>query len=134
MVNAVSRPVVTRVVTLPRTFARCVAGVVADESGAAHQQVKQEAEHLHADGDEEEDERVPPLVVDQQLGEDARQRDDHPCSTWVRIKEIKTDEVMRKGKSVKYTEKRTKAGTCVCAYLLSPVITPCVYLLGSIPM
>lgn len=82
MVNPVSSPIVARVVTFARTFALRVVGVVADESGAADQQVKQEAEHLHADGDEEEDERVPPLVGDQQLGEDARQGDDHPCCAW----------------------------------------------------
>lgn len=83
MVNPVSGPVVTRVLTFAGTFALRVAGVVADESRATDQQVKQEAEHLHADGDEEEDERVPPLVGDQQLGEDAGQRDDHPRCTWM---------------------------------------------------
>lgn len=62
MVNPVSRPAVTRVMTFARAFALGVVGVVADVSGAADQQVKQEAEHLHADGDEEEDKRVPPLV------------------------------------------------------------------------
>lgn len=82
MVDAVPRPVVPRVVTLARTFALGVARVVADEPGAAHQEVKQEAEHLHADGDEEEDEGVPPLVRDQQLGEDAREGDDHPRCAW----------------------------------------------------
>lgn len=82
MMNPVSSPVVPRVVTFPRTFALAVVGVVADESGAADQQVKQKAEHLHADGDEEEDERVPPLVGDEQLGEDARQGDDHARRTW----------------------------------------------------
>lgn len=71
MVNSVSGPVVARVVTFDRAFALGEVGVVADELGAADQQVEQEAEHLHADGDEEEDERVPPLVGDQQLGEDA---------------------------------------------------------------
>lgn len=74
MVDPVSRPVVPRVVpAFARTFALGVAGVVAHEAGASHQQVEQEAEHLHADGDQEEDERVLLLVGDQQLGEDARQ-------------------------------------------------------------
>lgn len=73
MVNSVSSPIVTWIVTFDRTSALGVAGVVADESGASHQQVKQEAEHLHADGNQEEDKRVPPLVSDQQLGEDARE-------------------------------------------------------------
>lgn len=44
--------------------------------------MKQETEHLHADGDKEEDECVRPLVADQQLGEDARQRDNDPGCTW----------------------------------------------------
>lgn len=98
MVNSVPGAVVTRVVTLARTFALGVAGIVADESGAAHQQVKQEAEHLHADGDQEEDERVPPLVLDQQLGEDARQRDDHPRCAWVRAEDdAGNEETVKKG-------------------------------------
>lgn len=80
--DAVSCPVVTRVVTSARTFGLAEAGVVEDKSGTAHQEVKQEAEHLHADGNQEEDERVPPLVLDQQLGEDAREGDDHPCRAW----------------------------------------------------
>lgn len=80
--DAVSRPVVPRVVTLARTFALAVARVVADKPGTAHQEVKQEAEHLHADGNEEEDEGVPPLVRDQQFGEDAREGDDHPRCAW----------------------------------------------------
>lgn len=79
VVNSVPSPVVPGVVALHWSFALGVARVVADESGAAHQKVKQEAEHLHGDGDEEEDERVPPIILDQQLGEDARQGDDHPC-------------------------------------------------------
>lgn len=79
VVNSVPSPVVPGVVALHWPFALGVARVVADESGAAHQKVKQEAEHLHGDGDEEEDERVPPIILDQQLGEDARQGDDHPC-------------------------------------------------------
>lgn len=95
MVNPVSSPVVTWVLTFVRTFALGVAGIVADESGAADQQVKQEAEHLHADGDEKEDERVPPLVGDQQLGEDARQGDDHPCCAWTRTEQGKEEEVRR---------------------------------------
>lgn len=65
MVHSVPGPVVTRVVAFGRAFALGVAGVVTDKLGASDQQVKQEAEHLHADGDEEEDERVPPLVGDQ---------------------------------------------------------------------
>lgn len=82
MVDPVSSPVVvTRVRTFARPFALRVVGVVADESGAPDQQVKQEAEHLHADGDQEEDERVPPLVGDQQLGEDAGQGDNHAGCT-----------------------------------------------------
>lgn len=80
--DVVPRPVVPRVVTLARTFALVVARVVADKPGTAHQEVKQEAEHLHADGNEEEDEGVPPLVRDQQLGEDAREGDDHPRCAW----------------------------------------------------
>lgn len=43
--------------------------------------MKQEAQHFHADGDEEEDQRVLLVVFDQQLGEDAGQRDDHPGRT-----------------------------------------------------
>lgn len=82
VVNSVARPVVSRVLAFPRTFPLAVVGVVADKSGAADQQVEQETEHLHADGDEEEDECVGPLVGDQQLGEDARQGDDHPGCTW----------------------------------------------------
>lgn len=84
VMDAVSGPVVARVVTSARTFGLAEAGVVADKSGAAHQEVEQEAEHLHADGDQEEDERVPPLVRDQQLGEDAREGDDHPRRAWGR--------------------------------------------------
>lgn len=80
--DTVPCPVVPRVVTSARTFAPGVAGVVADKSGAADQEMKQEAQHLHADGDQEEDERVPPLVSDQQLGEDAREGDDHPRRAW----------------------------------------------------
>lgn len=71
MVDPVAGAVVSGVVALGGAFALRVAGVVADEPGAAHQQVQQEAEHLHADGDQEEDERVPPLIGDEQLGEDA---------------------------------------------------------------
>lgn len=81
MVNSVSCPAVVRVMTFNLPFDLGVVGVVADEFRAADEQVKQEAEHLHADGDEEEDERVGPLVRDQQLGEDARQGDDHARST-----------------------------------------------------
>lgn len=72
------------VVALGRPLALRVAGVVADEAGAAHQQVEQEAEHLHGDGDQEEDERVAPVVLDEQLGEDPRQRDDHARRAWSR--------------------------------------------------
>lgn len=82
--DAVSCAVVPRVVASGRTSGLAEAGVVADKSGAAHQEVKQEAEHLHADGHQEEDERVPPLVRDQQLGEDAREGDDHPRRAWGR--------------------------------------------------
>lgn len=91
--DAVSCPVVTRVVTFTRTFAWGVAGVVADKSGTAHQEVKQEAKHLHADGNQEEDERVPPLVRDQQLGEDAREGDDHPRRAWKPAGEGEMEEV-----------------------------------------
>lgn len=93
--HLVCGPVVPRVLTFARTFTLAVAGEVADESGAADQQVKQEAEHLDADGDEEEDERVPPLVGDQQLGEDARQGDDHTCCAWTRTEQSKMEEVRR---------------------------------------
>lgn len=86
MVNPVAGGVAAGVVTFARTFALGVAGVVADEAGAAHQQVKQEAKHFHANGDEEEDERVLPLVWDQQLGEDARQGDDDPGGACVKTK------------------------------------------------
>lgn len=55
-------------------------GVVADEVCASHQQVQDEAHELHADGDEEEDDGVLPLVLDQQFGEDAAQGDDDPRS------------------------------------------------------
>lgn len=78
MVNPVPGGVFSRVVTFDLTFALSVASVVADKSRAADHQVEQEAKHLHADGDEEEDEGVLVLVGDQQLGEDARQGDDHP--------------------------------------------------------
>lgn len=70
------------VVALGRALALRVAGVVADEARAAHQQVQQEAEHLHGDGDQEEDERVAPVVLDEQLGEDPGQRDDHARRAW----------------------------------------------------
>lgn len=106
MVNTVPSPIVAGVVTLPRTFALCVAGVVTDESGAADQQVKQEAEHLHADGHQEENERVPSLVADQQLGEDARQGDDDPCCAWVRTEQRDT-EGMR-------GMRRATAAACTC--------------------
>lgn len=55
------------------------AGVIADEVCASHQQVQDKAHKLHADGDEEKDDGVLPLVLDQQLGEDATQGDDDPC-------------------------------------------------------
>lgn len=129
--DAVPRPVVPRVVTFAWTFALAVAGVVADEPGAAHQEMKQEAQHLHADGDQEEDERVPPLVSDQQLGEDAGEGDDHPRRAWERAGEME-----RVG-----PRRGRRKGVCVWGGVgeegldsLSPVITPCVYLLGSIPM
>lgn len=89
MVDSVARPVVPGVVALRRPFALGVARVVADESGAPHQQVKQEAEHLHGDGDEEEDERVPPIVLDQQLGENPRQGDDHPRCAWTKTQPVR---------------------------------------------
>lgn len=73
------------VVALGRPLALRVAGVVAHEAGAAHQQVEQEAEHLHGDGDQEEDERVAPFVLDEQLGEDSGQRDDHPRRAWTAV-------------------------------------------------
>lgn len=82
MVNPVPGPVVSRIVTFARTFTLGVAGVIPDKSWAADQQVKQEAQHFHADGDEEEDQRVLLVIFDQQLGEDAGQRDDHPSRTW----------------------------------------------------
>lgn len=118
MVDAVSCPAVPQVVT----FALGVAGVVADEPGTADQEMEQEAQQLHADGDQEEDERVPPLVGDQQLGEDAGEGDDDPrraCSSsgW-------------RGETGGAGQKGAAEG----GHSLSPVITPCVYLLGSIPM
>lgn len=70
------------VVALGRSLALRVARVVSDEAGASHQQVEQEAEHLHGDGDQEEDECVAPVVLDEQLGENPRQRDDHPRRAW----------------------------------------------------
>lgn len=48
----------------------CQASVVAHESCPAHQQMQNETHQLHADGDEEEDDGVFPLVCNQQLGED----------------------------------------------------------------
>ncbi len=137
MVNPVSSAIVARVVTFTGTFALGVVGVVADKSGAADQQVKQEAEHLHADGDEEEDERVPPLVGDQQLGEDARQGDDHPGCAWegqrerrtgdggvkikrrVRIEERKTEKVRRRRERKSEKGKEMMAGMCVSVLTLS---------------
>lgn len=65
------------VVTFDLTFALGVAGVVADEPRASDDEVQHKAQHLHADGDQEEDQGVLLLIRDQQLGEDARQRDDH---------------------------------------------------------
>lgn len=124
--DTVSCPVVTRVVTFARTFALGVARVVADKSGTADQEMKQKAQHLHADGDEEEDERVPPLVSDQQLGEDAREGDDHTCRAWKQAREQEMEEV-------RWMRERKK-GVGEGLDSLSPVITPCVYLLGSIPM
>lgn len=112
MVHMVSSPVVPRVVTFARTFALGVAGVVADKSGAADQEVKQEAEHLHADGDEEEDERVPPLVCDQQLGEDARQRDDHACCAWTRNR-------AEQGQGSEETVKGKEMSSHVCGHLFA---------------
>lgn len=124
--DAVSCPVVARVAALARAIASGLARVVADESGAADQEMKQEAEHLHADGDQEEDERVPPLVSDQQLGEDAREGDDHPRRACKQAGAPQVEEVRRR------SERR--GGVAEGAHSLSPVITPCVYLLGSIPM
>lgn len=97
VMDAVSCPVVTRVETFAWTFALGVARVVADKSGTADQEVEQEAQHLHADGDEEEDERVPPLVSDQQLGEDAREGDDHPRRAWKQAGEREMEELRRVG-------------------------------------
>lgn len=124
--DAVSCPVVTRVVALARAFALGVARVVAHKSGAADQEMKQEAQHLHADGDEEENERVPPLIGDQQLGEDAREGDDHPRRACKQAGERQVEEVRWR------SQRRTGVGEGLDS--LSPVITPCVYLLGSIPM
>lgn len=126
--DAVSCPVVTRVETFAWTFALGVARVVADKSGTADHEMKQEAQHLHADGDEEEDERVPPLVSDQQLGEDAREGDDHPRRAWKQAGEREMEELRR----VRERERKNGVGEGLDS--LSPVITPCVYLLGSIPM
>lgn len=79
MVDPVSRPVISWIVTFALTFTLGIAGVVAHESGATDKQVEQEAEHLHTDGHQEENERVPAFIHDEQLGEDAGQRDDDPC-------------------------------------------------------
>lgn len=82
MVHPVPSAAVSRVVTFGLTSALGVAGVVADEARAPDHQVKQEAQHLHADGHQEEDERVLPLVGDEQLGEDAGQGDDDARCAW----------------------------------------------------
>lgn len=126
MVNLVPSPIVAGVVTFTRTFALCVAGVVTDESGAADQQVKQEAEHLHADGDEEENERVPSLVTDQQLGEDARQGDDDPCCAWVRAERRDTEGVRGMRRATGKTG--MTAATCMCSSMCA-----CTYSLQSSP-
>lgn len=99
--------------------------------------MKQEAKHFHADGDEEEDKRVPPLILYQQLGEDASQGDDYPGCTWEGSRKNTRHEKMEKvRKTVKQMRKIAEIEMCMCVWLysLSPVITPCVYLLGSIPM
>lgn len=124
----VSCPVVPRVVTFALAFALSVVSVVADESGPTHQQVQQETEHLHADGHQEEDECVPPLVRYEQLGEDARQGDDdtgRTCGGQQR-QEVRSNSEEEKSEIL--------VCVCVCVDSLSPVITPCVYLFGSIPM
>lgn len=83
MVNPVAgAAAIPRVVALGRPLGLRVAGVVAHEAGAAHEQVEQEAKHLHGDGDQKEDERVAPVVLDEQLGEDPRERDDHARCAW----------------------------------------------------
>lgn len=77
--------------------------------------MKQEAEHFHADGDEEEDERVPPLIRDQQLGEDARQGDDYSSCTWEGRGEHTRQEKMEKvRKRVKEIIKIAGIKMCVC--------------------
>lgn len=95
--DVVSCPVVAGVVTFAWTCALGVARVVAHKPGAADQQMKQEAQHLHADGDEEEDERVPPLVSDQQLSEDAREGDDDARRAWKDAGEPRREEEVRRG-------------------------------------
>lgn len=51
----------------------CQAGVVVHKSCPAYQQMQNETHQLHADGDEEKDDGVLPLVFNQQLGEDPTQ-------------------------------------------------------------
>lgn len=58
--------------------------------------MKQEAEHFHTDGDEEEDKRAPPLILYELLGEDARQGNDYTGCTWEGSKKS-----TRYGKTVK---------------------------------
>lgn len=61
VVDAVACPMVTSPPRLGDTLAGA-GGVVTDEAGALHQEVEDEARQLHADGDEEEDDRVLLLV------------------------------------------------------------------------
>lgn len=44
--------------------------------------MQNETHQLHADGDEEEDDGVLPLVFNQQLGEDPAKWNDHPSRAW----------------------------------------------------
>ena len=85
MVNPVSCPADLRpdVMTFPQAVTP-VGGacVVTDESWATDNEVEKEAEHLHGDGHQEEDECVYPLVTDHEFSEDTTQRDDYTCCTW----------------------------------------------------
>lgn len=86
MVDPVSSPVVSWIMTFGWTADLIVAGVIADKSRSTNNQVEQKTQHLHTDGDQEEDKGVLLVIRDQQLSEDAGQGDDHPsCACEVGI-------------------------------------------------